>query len=601
MIQVVAAGLAITSLRAVDSVVLRHERTGGSTLWGITQGDGRFITVGTGGRMLFSLDGQSWAPVDAGTTEALMGVTYAAGRFVVVGANGVILYSEDGMRWKRATASGTTERLNNVIWSEGLFVAVGEHGTIVTSTDAVQWTLRPSGNNGWLRGLTAYPSGGYTGTWTMGNLIVTISHPKFLAAGEGGLVVTSMDGVHWGLVDGPPSIWPGTDVEAVAVGIQGDIIATGAEGLLTSAFVFGGGTAPPNWMWMPSSVQGDIRLRGVASVGAEMYAFGEKGTILCSSSPRGPWTQVSTPTPVGLTAGVSLGNTFCVVGENETILQSVRSNTDRLINLSSRGFAGKDDATLISGFVVQGSQPKRVLLRAVGPGLTRLAGLSGVLAKPQIALLDAAHREIVRNADWTTADNADEIARAAMRVGAFPLAPADRDAALLVTLDPGLYTALVSPQSGSDGVCLIEVYDADDAGSAGSRAINISTRAQVGTGDNILIAGCVVGGNAARTILIRGVGPALKTRFGMIGALAQPRLTLCDRHGNVLVSAAAWSAGVNVDAIRDAAKRVGAFNFDESSKDSALLVALSPGLYTVQLSGVDGAGGTGLVELYDLP
>jgi len=586
--------------------VLRHETSGGSFLWGIAEGDRRLVAVGGGGTILTSTDGRNWNRVGSGTTDSLMAVTYGDGRFVAVGANGTILLSEHGAQWTRATASGTTERLNNVIWSEGLYVAVGEHGVIVTSTNAEVWTLRPSGKTGWLRGLLASPAGGFSQSWTLGGAVRKISYPKFLAAGEGGIAIASLDGIQWDLADAPFVNWTGPDSSAPDVETlnekDGRFIGAGSSGFVRSAVPFGGGTVAPTWLserWYPTPE--NIRFRGSVIVRDTLYVFGEEGMVLGSRLPSEEWTQVYNPTRASLAAGYSLGNSFFVVCENETILQSVRTDAGRLINLSSRGVAGKDDPTLISGFVVQGSQPKRVLLRAVGPGLSTLAGIKGVVADPQLTLLDASHREIAKNAGWANADNADEIRRAATEVGAFPLAAADRDAALVVTLEPGLYTALVSPQAGASGLCLVEVYDADDVRSTGSKAINISTRAQVGAGDSILIAGLVVSGPLPRALLIRGVGPALKARFGMNGVLEQPRLKLVSHSGTVVATVDAWSEATQVDAIRTAAKRVGAFDLDEGSKDSALLVTLEPGIYTVQVSGADGGSGMALVEVYDLP
>ena len=167
-------------------------------------------------------------------------------------------------------------------------------------------------------------------------------------------------------------------------------------------------------------------------------------------------------------------------------------------------------------------------------------------------------------------------------------------------LNPGLYTAHVTGQNGATGLSLVEAYDADLSPSSGSRAIAISTRGHVGAGQDVLIAGVVIGGDFARRVLIRAPGPAL-AGAGVSNALAEPQLTLFDRSGTVLQTAGAWSAQLNADEIRDASIRAGALTFAPGSKDAALITTLTPGPYTVQVSGANGATGIALVEVYDLP
>lgn len=133
----------------------------------------------------------------------------------------------------------------------------------------------------------------------------------------------------------------------------------------------------------------------------------------------------------------------------------------RLINLSSRAFVGINANIQIAGFVITGTQPKKVLIRASGPALSPPPyNVPGVLPDPVLTLF---HESMVQetNAIWSTAANADEIQATARRVGAFAWAEGSRDSALLVTLAPGLYTAQVSGQSGDTGIALIEIYDAD--------------------------------------------------------------------------------------------------------------------------------------------
>jgi hypothetical protein len=189
----------------------------------------------------------------------------------------------------------------------------------------------------------------------------------------------------------------------------------------------------------------------------------------------------------------------------------------------------------------------------------------------------------------------------AAQLFAFPLPENSADSALLVTLAPGDYTAQATSANGASGVALVEVYDADAAGSSGaSRLLNASVRAHVGTGANVLIPGLVVGEGASKTVLIRAVGPGL-TPHGVTDALAQPVMTLFSPGNQPLLTNAGWNNAPNVADIRSAAARVNAFALSEGSRDSALLTTLSPGAYTIQVSGANATTGIALVEVYEVP
>lgn len=136
-------------------------------------------------------------------------------------------------------------------------------------------------------------------------------------------------------------------------------------------------------------------------------------------------------------------------------------STNRMINLSARVFAGTGDATAIAGFVIKGDAPHRVLIRCVGPGLSG-TGVGNLLADPKLSVVDQkTHETVVTNDNWGegTASEVNELRSTMQAVGAFPLAEASKDSALLVTLQPGAYTALVSGANGTTGIVLLEVYD----------------------------------------------------------------------------------------------------------------------------------------------
>jgi hypothetical protein len=186
------------------------------------------------------------------------------------------------------------------------------------------------------------------------------------------------------------------------------------------------------------------------------------------------------------------------------------------------------------------------------------------------------------------------LASAFDQVGAFSLPANSLDSALIDPFSAGNYTALLSGTSGT-GVALAEIYDAD-AGGTTSRLRNLSVRAQVGTGSAVLIAGFVISGNVPKTVLIRGIGPALNG-FGVAGALQQPILSLYTSNSALIQTNYLWGGEPSLAA---AMSSVGAFSLSPLSDDTAMLVTLPPGAYTAQLSGVDNTTGVGLIEVYEV-
>lgn len=296
---------------------------------------------------------------------------------------------------------------------------------------------------------------------------------------------------------------------------------------------------------------------------------------------------------VSVTPAAGAAVTF--VGANN----DARADTERFFNISTRSQTGTAAGTLIVGFVIAGDKPKPVLVRAVGPTLGSF-GVNGALSGARLEVFKRSTSLAVGN-DWGAGTTADAIAAAATRVGAFALPANSKDAALLLTLAPGDYSAVVTGQAGATGIGLVEVYDATvGAIPRDQRIVNLSTRAIAGnTSDTILIAGFVVTGSVPKRVLIRGVGPAL-TQFGVAGALARPSLAVFSG-STVLAQNAGWTTTADTSAITAAAQQAGAFAFAATSQDAALILNLAPGAYTAHISGVAGTTGVALVEVYELP
>lgn len=267
---------------------------------------------------------------------------------------------------------------------------------------------------------------------------------------------------------------------------------------------------------------------------------------------------------------------------------------DRLVNLSARAPVGSEDQILISGFYMAGTQSKSVLIRAVGPSLTQF-GVSEVLANPQLSLYNDSGVLLTSNDDW---DSSGSVGSTGTRVGAFSLPSGSKDAALLITLSPGAYTAQVSGVGGS-GVALVEVYDASPLPSGESqRLINLSARGLSGPGEAVLSGGFAVTGNAPKKLLIRGVGPTL-TKLGVNGAIPDPFLTVY-RDQKPIAKNDNWG-NLDSKSISAAAVQVGAFGLVAGSKDAAMILTLAAGSYTIEVNNLEKDTGVALIEIYEIP
>lgn len=268
----------------------------------------------------------------------------------------------------------------------------------------------------------------------------------------------------------------------------------------------------------------------------------------------------------------------------------------RLINISTRAQVGTGANILIPGFVITGSGTETLLIRADGPALTGF-GVAGALAQPSLSVFNNAGSAVATNTGWGTNSNPALITSTAASVGAFAFAPGSLDCALIASLPAGAYTVQVSGVGNTSGVGLAEVYEVS---TTGTRLVNISTRAQVGTGANIIIAGFVIVGSGTEKLLVRADGPAL-IQFGVTGVLALPSLSVLDNSGTSIASNTGWTTGANPTLITSTDASVGAFALPAGSADSAQIVNLTAGAYTVQISGFGNTTGVALAEIYEAP
>ena len=547
----------------------------------------------------------SSSPLPTGTSE--VAAAFDGGNFVAVALDGTAFYSPDGLAWTASASNGplgqTWGQLNAIVNVPGqdMLVAVGNGGAVVTyASGTYDGTLRASGSTSVLTGITVgnqtLVAVGYGGTCITSSLTasawkqastgtalnlnaIAYGNGRFVAVGLGGTVVTSPDGSAWSV----QQLGSTEDLFGIAFGTR-EFVAVGNDGGIF--------TSSDGQLWIPQTSPTPNVLAHVGYGYGTFVAVGFLGTVLTSGDEGQTWTVQDAGTPARLDAIAPGKGLFILTGTGGVEVSSGTAQASRLANLSSRSTVGTGGNILIAGFVVGGKGPKQVLLRGIGPTLGQF-GVAGALMQPTLSLVASGGSVLETNSAWGGGATLSEVFT---QVGAFALPAASADAAMLATLGAGGYTAELGGLSATTGVGLAEIYDAD-SGMSPSRLVNLSARASVGIGGNILIAGFVIAGNTPETVLIRGIGPAL-SQFGVPGALAAPQLVLFDSNNDALQSNGGWGGN---QSLAQTFAQVGAFSLNASSADAALLVTLPPGAYTAELTGVNGATGVGLAEIYEVP
>lgn len=253
------------------------------------------------------------------------------------------------------------------------------------------------------------------------------------------------------------------------------------------------------------------------------------------------------------------------------------------LNISTRLRVQTGENVMIGGFIITGQAPKKVIVRAIGPSLQQ-AGVNDALADPVVEVRAGNGALIRSNDNWRDDQQAE--------IEATGIPPRDNlESAIVATLAPGNYTAIVSGENGTAGVGLVEVYDLDAAGN--SRVANISTRGAVGTANDVMIGGFILGNNSGSAkVILRGLGPTL-VNSGINGVLADPTLELRNGNGELIRANNNWKDTQQAEV--QATQIAPANDFE-----SAIVATLAPGSYTAILAGSNGGTGVGLVELYQL-
>jgi hypothetical protein len=332
-------------------------------------------------------------------------------------------------------------------------------------------------------------------------------------------------------------------------------------------------------------------IRKITPAGAVTTLAGLAGV---SGSADGTGSDARFNVPVGI--GVDgQGHVYVADSGNNTIRVGGPTAVSQLLNISTRERVLTGSNVLIGGFIVTGSVPKNVIIRAIGASLAPL-GIEGFLADPVLELRDASGNLVASNDDWKIDDQTHQSQEAAVRAAITPPSD-DKDSALLATLPPGQsFTAIVHGKGDTTGLAVVETYDLNPT--ADSLLANISTRGFVGTGNDVMIGGFIVGGaNGSGKVGVRALGPSLE-QSGITGALADPGLELHDSNGTTIAANDNWKT--RLDGTSQQAEVEATALPPSNDLESTIVLTLSPGAYTAIVTGNSGVTGVGLVEIYNL-
>ena len=335
--------------------------------------------------------------------------------------------------------------------------------------------------------------------------------------------------------------------------------------------------------------------RNISSTGTRYFSINGGSTDIVNfsqdtSGDLGDWLSTACPQ-----AHPYVQNAFGCAGQSSDVTATSPEGINRdvigfdlnrvtLGNISTRAFVQTGDNVMIGGLIITGVGQKKVIIRAIGPSLVNY-GITNPLQNPTLELHDHTGAVIASNDNWMDAPNEQEIINSGR-------APSNNlESAILTNLNPGAYTAIVRGVNAGTGIGLVEVYDLDLA--AESKLGNISTRAFVQTGDNVMIGGFIVSGPDSGKVIVRAIGPSLVS-YGITNPLQNPTLELHDHTGAVIASNDNWMNAPNEQEIINSGRAPG------NSLESAILTTLDAGAYTAIVRGVNAGTGVALVEVYGL-
>ena len=597
-------------------------------VWG---GDTDFGSTNTGGRYNPSTD--SWTATS--TTNAPSArdghrAVWTGSEMIVWGGEGPFIGPlNTGGRYNPSTDSWTATSTTNAptarfghraVWTGSEMIIWGGDNYYIGSFNT-GGRYNPCTNRWTATSISNAPSArtGHTAVWTGSEMIIwggVINTPPFVANTGGrynpstdSWIATSVTNVLPLGRDGHTAVWTGSEMIVWGGYHNGRYLNTG------------GRYFPSTNSWTATSTTNAPTGRIVHTAvwsGSEMIVWGGFNGAFPDLNTGGrydPSTNTWTPTSLTNAPTARDGHT-AVWTDSEMIVWSGsafgvgRTNTGgrycapglpaQLGNISTRAFVQTGDDVMIGGFIVQGTEPKRVIVRAIGPELTQY-GVPNVLVNPTLELHDGTGTWIASNDNWRHTIiggiiHSDQV----YDIVASGRAPADgRESAIIADLPAGNYTAIVRGVNNTTGVALVEVYDLSP--SPDSILGNISTRSSVQTEDNVMIGGFIVQGTSAKRVIIRAIGPEL-SQFGVPNPLANPTLELHNATGALIGSNDNWQTTIigGVITRSQVADIRNSGHAPSDPSESAIIAELPPGNYTAIVRGVSNTTGVALVEVYDL-
>jgi Metallo-peptidase family M12 len=340
------------------------------------------------------------------------------------------------------------------------------------------------------------------------------------------------------------------------------------------------------------------------------------------SNPNVTPTETGVGKPIGIAPGATGESDTALTIEKDAfevstyrLQQQTPASLGTLINVATLAFAGTGDQQLIGGFVITGSQPKNVLVRAAGPALTATFGLAGALADPTLTLFktDTGIQQVGFSDNWnvantiipvgsTPAPSAGDVATAFNSAGAFAFANGSKDSALYVSLNPGNYTVNITGTNNTTGTALVEAYE---VGASGTKIVNLATRGYIAS-DKAMVAGFVISGDVSQTkrVLLRVRGPSL-AQFGLVGA-ADPVLTLYNSASEMIAVNDDFSSDNTLGDSYGEAQIIATGFAPTDRREPCILVDLVPGVYTASVAPYSSSSqpaqpGIAVVEVFQIP
>ena len=421
---------------------------------------------------------------------------------------------------------------------------------------------------------------------------------------------------------------PLADSWSVGASLPNQLTSAGGVGFNGKFYVFGGYAGPSAYnnqitgsvqiydpvlnAWITGTPMPTARASmAVGVINGKLYIVGgvdsngsTESSVVVYDPITDKWsTATDEPTPRAVPAAAVVDDQLFVAGGNtdstsgtstaEVLTPAPCGCVGQLLNISARLEVQSGDKELVGGFIVTGTSPKQIILRALGPSLSNaIPPVPGVLADPTLELhqhMGDTDTIIATNDNWIDSPDKQAIIDSAV-------APTnDLESAIVATLqpysslNPVTYTVILRGNNNTTGVALVEGYDLDQ--SAGSVLGNFSTRGLVETGDNVMIGGFILDGNSAQ-VIVRAIGPSL-TNLGVAGALQDPTLELHDASGVLVASNDNWKdtqqTGIEATALAPT-----------DDRESAILQTLAPGNYIAIVRGTNDTTGVALIEVYDL-